>query len=336
VSSRAPSTTVFLSLLLALSSLSGCSKLFTGTVTEKAAAPEQPKVLGGERVSRDGVVKSDAKNPKEAPVQLSVAQSFYVGDTLHIKVRVAAKTSLPTDRLVVGITALREGQIVETHYSRLLEETGQALLRSGESALIPFQLTSQDSSEYQIQCSWGEEAAALWSKVGGAAAQTGEAVAAASQAPDARAMAPISEAPTDLPLNAPDPVKPPLPGASGEEAAIEDVALDEQEDACAQPPCDRRYTLTARVVNHGASPITNVRLAVGFSWSESAQRPKSPPKGKEQQDGEELVDLGSKALQPGQGRKLRVKVARAVPVVPGGAFLPYIRLLDWKKAPVSG
>ena len=322
-----------------LAASAGCSKLYTGKVSEKITAPEQPKVLGGERVSRDGVVKSDAKNPKEAPVQISVAQSFYVGDILHIKVRVGAKTSLPTDRLIVGITALKEGQVVETHFSRLLEETGQALLRSGDSALIPFELSTQDSSEYQIQCSWGEEAEALWSKLGNPTVASATAEASAAQ-PDARAMAPTDPASgeilsANIPVDGPTPVKPPLPGKSGEEAAIEDVALDEQEDACANPPCDRRYTLAARIVNHGSTPIQNVRVAVGFSWSESAQRPKAPPKGKEQQPGEELVDLGDKALQPGQGRKLKVKVARAVPVVPGGAFLPYIRLLDCKKADAS-
>src|SRR5689334_8293837 len=100
-----------------LAGLTGCAKLFN-------AAPAQP----------------GAKPP--APLQASVSQAFFVGGTLHIKVKLQALASVPTESVVVGVLGLREGQVVERKYERLLDVLKEPTFVRGNSALVPFELTA--------------------------------------------------------------------------------------------------------------------------------------------------------------------------------------------------
>jgi hypothetical protein len=56
----------------------------------------------------------------------------------------------------------------------------------------------------------------------------------------------------------------------------------------------------------------------------------APPNGgNELLDGEELIELDSLQLASGEIKPLRISVDRPIPSVPGGAFYPYLRILNY-------
>lgn len=292
--------------------------------------PHTPKVLGGTVLAAQG--NSPNSQGKEAPLQLKVAQAFFVGENLNVKVRLTAKASMPSEKLVVGVIGLHEGNVVETHYARIKEITNEPLVIAGQSVLVPFELSSHELTEYQVSGSWGEEAVELWAE------KKDENKAPLVEKPEDE-KAPVTEVQPSAPPKEEKPaakveesdeipmIKPGFLGSTNT-ATLEGVELQEQPEECTEAPCDIRYTILARVVNRSRSPLTGIKLAVGISWSENKSLPRSPANGASVESGEELVDLKQSVLDPGQSKKLRVKVARAVPVIPGGAFLPYIRVVS--------
>ncbi len=115
---------------------------------------------------------------------------------------------------------------------------------------------------------------------------------------------------------------------SSGEVSLQDVEIETDESACADSKsCDIHYVLRAKVLNESGRELKLIELAVGFAWGESNSLPKPPARGLPKQPGEELVQLQAVNLGPGGSKKLKIKIDRGVPVVPGGAFIPYIRIV---------
>ncbi|MFN8389264.1 MAG: hypothetical protein U0136_03135 [Bdellovibrionota bacterium] len=333
------------------------------------ASPGAPSMPGEAAVSPPSALgQTQGEVAKPAPLTVSVAQAFFVGEQLHVKVRLEAKTALPTDQIVVSVLGLREGQVVEKHHQIASRMSPDAKLYSGQSLLIPFALAGKDLSEYQVQCRWGADAVQVASheKLDSAQREESDPGAAA----DVEATAVVQSSQDRLPDDQPEVITPksgvagaevkaPMTGSiaetdlqprtspAAEDAAraslasgplvegpgkleIKDVGLEEETVACGQPPCDRRYTLRARVVNTGGGPLSELELGVGLAWAEGTSLPKPPADYEPKRNREETVALKQIVLRPGDSKKLKIKIDRAVPVVPGGAFVPYIRIIQAK------
>jgi hypothetical protein len=310
--------------------------------------------LGGVVAERQQTVSEEMEHSaaaqdsvaKLSPLSLSVAQAFYVGERLQVKVKLETKIKLPASQIVVSILGLKEGRIVEQHDQRLSAVTSDAELAPGAALLLPFELTVKDLSEYQIQCRWGKDAEHV--------AEDVQALPEIESSPDADAQ-PVSlaqpaaettqrnEAESEPKAQAlSDEAQPSAAEASSARASLDaspekgvqirDAELEEETETCATPPCDKRYTLRARVVNQGTAALSSIEIGVGLTWAEGNSLPVPPADFTAQREGEEAVRLGELVLHPGESKKLKIKISRAVPVVPGGAFLPYIRIIQAEKS----
>ena len=318
----------------AVFALVGCGSVHPSEFA--GASPAAPRILGGHRIeSSNGSVQSFPPGAgREPPLSVSVAQAFYADDRLNIKVRVLAKTELPSDELVVSIVGLREGHTIEKKHQRIGKLLEHATIRGGESVLVPFELEGRELSEYQVQTRWGSDAVdfaeedTVPDKVETAAPVPPDARALAPNAPthpDESAAPPVDLNPDEIPIVTPSAQAKPAPPEGRLE--LRNVQLVSDDRGCTKPPCDLHYVIHARAVNEAAVPIGKLQLAVGFAWSESESLPKPPERGLPKQPREELVDLGTLVLSAGEGKKLKIRINRGVPEVPGGAFLPYIRIV---------
>lgn len=280
-----------------------------------------------------GISQSSVEPPltPESPVDVRVDRAFYQGDGLHVKVRVTSKTELPTADIVVNITGLDEGQVIESYEQRLSEVFPLDELDVGEAALLDFVLKNPELSEYQVQCRWGEEAH--------------KPIAVASDAPDLPATEPVESARAALavPEQANAPAAPEIVAKqeapqetkgievplipTGGDLVLKLSELEKREVTCDQPPCDRYYTIRATLLNQSASPIGGIVLASGLQWVNDGATMNPPEPFSKVLEGESVVGLEGFVLQPSKEKKLKVAVDRAVPTVPGGQFVPYLRLV---------
>ncbi len=118
----------------------------------------------------------------------------------------------------------------------------------------------------------------------------------------------------------------PLEPAQGE-LMLTVTELEQREVTCDSPPCDRFFTIRAALRNGGATPIGGIALASGLQWVNEGATLRSPEPYSKALEGESVVKLDGFILQPGKEKKLKVAVDRAVPTVPGGQFVPYLRLV---------
>jgi hypothetical protein len=111
--------------------------------------------------------------------------------------------------------------------------------------------------------------------------------------------------------------------------SLEDVSIEERTVDCPVAPCDVLYTMNGRVVNHLPAAVSNIELAVGLYWTVEGMLPLIPAYASVPTNAEEVVSLGNSAV-PGKGSKLiRVNIDRKIPVVPGGRFIPHLRVVGF-------
>lgn len=266
---------------------------------------------------------SDVEAPiaPEAPVEVRVDRAFYQSDGLHVKVRVTSKTDLPTSDIVVNVTGLDEGQVIESYEQRLSEVFPVDELDVGEAALLDFLLKNPELSEYQVQCRWGEEAHKPATPEIAAAPQEvapGDARAALGISPSAIGSAPVAALAAEIEL-------PLLP--TGGDLVLKLAELEQRSVNCEQPPCDRYFTIRATLLNQSAAPIGGIVLASGLQWVNDGATVRPPEPFSKVLEGESAVALDGFVLQPGKEKRLKVAVDRAVPTVPGGQFVPYLRMV---------
>jgi hypothetical protein len=252
-----------------------------------------------------------------APISIEVRQAFLQEDTLHIKLGLSAKTFVETDSVYVGVRGLADGVTVVEEFRLVADESDRKWLDADSKLLVSFNIPAKGLSEYQVFGAWGEDAKGLAKRL---SASTSSAALGAraklspsleSIQPDVNSVRKKNLVPTD-----------------GRPVGLEDVDIESEVDDCPAQPCDIRYRIVARIKNMSKkSAIDSIELAIGLYWASEGQLPQTPQSGSMATANEEVVALKELAISPGESKAIRVRVNRGVPQIPGGRFVPHIRIL---------
>jgi hypothetical protein len=228
---------------------------------------------------------------KEPPLDLQITQSFVQASKLHVKVLVNAKTDFPADEVIVSLFGLRDGEIVEKQTKLMSEEINSRELSNGQSVVLYFVLNKTDLSEYQVKCSWGKDALEIIASI------------------KAGSIEPTTNV----------------------NVFLDEIEIVEQTVSCNIAPCDIFYTLFGTINNQSDNRIPEIDLAIGLFWVNEGQTLPSIEAHTKLAPNEEVISLSNINLAPGESRKVRVTVDRGVPILPGGKFIPRLRILDHSK-----
>jgi hypothetical protein len=232
----------------------------------------------------------DPPAPEEPPVRVVITRSEVLDDNLLVEVQLQAKTEIPSKVLAVSLIGLNDGVKVSQVTRPVSEVWSQPKIESGDRVKLEFQMPASGLEEYQVVCSWGDEAKNLL---------------AASAAPDSA-----------------------LPSSGFPALLLTNVVVDAESETCPSPPCALKYSIRAELVNSSAvESKTDISLALGLFWAEKGQAPAFPGDAAPLSLNEEKIKLDGVVLPPGGSQKLNVEVDRDVPVVDGGAFVPHLRIL---------
>ncbi len=329
-----------LAVFAAVMLLTGCG------VGKTLSAPDslKPEAQGSEQSDPSGAKsqRGTADLGGEAPVQADVTQAFFVGGDLHVTIQLLAKTEIAAAKLIVRLLGLETGTIRKVQEQRASEIVGEDTLEAGESLLFRLKVPAENLTEYQIQVAWGAEAdiASPKPQPGPQPSHGGEASAGTGSSDDGEAGAGEVGGDSGSPEsgNGAEAVVSGRSSADGVKSLIgfRATELEETGGRCGAPPCDKQYAIRAEIENASEERLSNVRLAVGIYFSVPGMVPSWKRNLEPLADGEEVIDLGGTVLEPGALKKIKVDVDRKVPVVTGGAFLPYVRVLDYKPSVNSG
>jgi hypothetical protein len=298
------------------------------------SAPEEPLVVRETAVIgsvpsiplvQSSSVIGTSRREREAPLELKVAQAFFDEEDLVVKVHLTAKTAMRADEIVVGVVGLEEGNVVEEKLQFVNEVVSQEILAPQSVTALRFTLTAKNLSEYQIRCSWGDEV----QKVKAAAAD----LAAIEEQLRNSSRASLSKNPAQVDTR--EPPHPPVmmpprivrPAMPERPLSLEQVEIQEDRGDCREEPCESYFTIHATIKNHTNGLIQGVRLAVGIYWAKTGRLPQLPAVDASLRPSEELVTLDTLELDSEQSKRVRIKVDRKIPRVPGGSFIPHVRLL---------
>lgn len=115
---------------------------------------------------------------------------------------------------------------------------------------------------------------------------------------------------------------------AGNQVVIRNLKKVKTQSECAKPPCDYFYSLNAVVQNTGSRAIKNVAFGIGIYWKGDQQKALFPEFGEPLGENEEVLEQSNINLAPGESKNISVELEQAIPVVPGGAFVPNIRVLN--------
>lgn len=274
---------LFIFLLLLATQFLACSRAAKSTLKE------------------DYLLAADNHNPpiKKQPLTLTVSQAFYVSNKLNVKVLLEANTDYPSNKIVIKISALKQGEIVEEQLKLVSELVEDSEIKTNQRLIIPFEMQAEDFNEYQIHCSWGNDAAML-----------------------------IQQHSQNFPLKNKNPeVKVDTPTKDIE---LERVELIERNQDCKNTTaCPLHYSISAVLINKSANNASNIKLAVGIVWAEVGKLPQVFKDFESLKDSEELLDLESYVLNAFSEKKVKVDIDREVPNLSAGKFFPYIRIVEF-------
>jgi hypothetical protein len=293
----------------------------------------------------------------EAPLDVEVSQAFIRDQQLNVMVRLTPKTDMDSKVVAVSVSGLLDGEVREEQIQSLADATEMPRLLGGESYVLLFALQAQDLSEYQVKASWGKEAQELLASIQAVEFETekfGQQEARANLKRDFRSEDVLTAQRTELAKEEEKPIA--LKQASSTKslstmaaqqtesrvAAIREsqnstesgltvdvVGIERSQIDCDESPCDDLLSINALLVNNTDSPITEIVLGMGLFWANSGDTPDLPSNGTEALDTEEVINIVGVSIEPGQEKKIRVRVDRPVPIVPGGEFIPHLRLLSF-------
>lgn len=133
---------------------------------------------------------------KESPVTVVVHQAFFVGQRLVVKARLTARTELRASEVLVGIQGVKEGQVLTRSFQPLSAVVSGETLGAEKSVLVTLELPAEAITEYQLVCSWGDDARQLRAELLRTAPQ---ALVRAEGAGSAEGTSPVSNGSAEVP-----------------------------------------------------------------------------------------------------------------------------------------
>lgn len=306
----------FLLLFLVGCAISGCGQIF-GSAHAKAKP-----ALTSDAVERSRNGEAAADSPKEPPLDIGVDQAFIEKEQLRVRARVTAKTQLDPKLVRVTVSGLHEGNVVEEQEKNLAEEFPFPVLEAGKAAVIHFALPAESLSEYQVKCSWqepGSDQRAVVSAQGKPAVEGVVTAAVPLQTPSAPTIASEKVSPRAEPVV--------ISGGRG--LILENIGVESREIPCGSKSCDKLFTVYGELLNDSGRTVRNISLALGLFWKDQGASLGLPADSAGTlSENEETVELGELELPPGMSKRMKIEVDRAVPQLPGGSFVPHLRV--WK------
>lgn len=347
--------------VLVASSVTACG-LVSSSIVSSSALEQSDFSLQPETEVKQASLPAVFNQPQVekaiAPVEVEVAQAFFDENTLNIKVHLKTLKEMSPDEILVGVSGLRDGVVVEQDLKKVSEVFTGSSLDSDSLVALRFTLDSKDLSEYQIICVWGEQrvASTLEARLPEQELEADpevmtKVVAASDDIPPVTSglitSTPLAVAATEDAVNLDvgeletfnlntnnqntdnqNAVNQDIVNQEAGELEISDIDIVSDVISCKAEPCDISYTVYANLINNSSQSIDTVKIAVGLYWANEGQLPKIPEASNRLLSSEELVELSDVSLASGRSQKVKMKLDRNVPQVPGGSFIPHIRLLE--------
>lgn len=280
----------------------------------------------------------DLGEESPAPMVVDITQAFIENGQLRVQARLEAKTSLQTAKVVLQLSGLKDGEVVEQQIQRLSELTPLSELSSGQAVAAQFALNSGELTEYQLRCSWGADAVALLDRVApkeglydatssrgrleNAKVRGAELVKSESHEPNDEISTVLrkSDHEDHTPENKTAPIQ-----TSG--AFLLNTRVEQTDEQCIGQYCEHRYAVSGSLINGTEQTLSGVVLGLGVYWAANGEQPELPNANAPLAKNEKEIRLSRLQLAPHQSRQIRVTVDRAIPGIPGGSFVPHLRLV---------
>ncbi|MDD2941663.1 MAG: hypothetical protein PHC51_01740 [bacterium] len=117
---------------------------------------------------------------------------------------------------------------------------------------------------------------------------------------------------------------------SVEQLILRNVETEIFKSDCVAEVCSEQHAVSATVFNQSKTGCSNISVAIGVFWSdENFPAQVMPINLSPLSDHEEKVSLGAMTLFPGEGRRVRLRIERHLPILSGGKFSAHLRILDY-------
>ena len=295
---------------------------------------------------------SDAKDRTgKAPVEVQIKSASKDEGLLKVAVTLKPFTKLHTKDVAVALVGLRGDKIVEKQSSMLNALVGERILEKSEKVDVEFVLSAANLTDYQVKCSWGQDAEILANQK---KKRETKIISAIETSPEEEALVGTSSsaAPktthktyksneelsrSSLKADDSETLQEQVASAfNGEnnsykfasELRIKSIKKIKKILSCESPPCDFQYVLDAIVENNLDYEVNEVSLGVGLYWKSAGKSELSfPNPGDPISENEELIKEKI-SIAPGQSQTISVELDRAIPDVAGGEFVPHLRIIN--------
>ena len=223
-------------------------------------------------------------------------------------VRLIPQTSLATGKVILILTGLNEGEVVEEQIKRLTNVVQAQEIEKDEPINVEFTMPSPTITEYQVKCVWGDEALSYVARV-----EKSE-----------RPITPERTSPAASAATAPQ--------ADGGGLLLDNLIRQKEELPCGKASCDYVYVLKFDLVNRTQQIVTMAKLAMGMLWLEEGQDLPTITAGTELRADEQIVELNGITIAPGQAKKVSIKIDKPLAAIPGGGFVPTLRIIKYSSS----
>lgn len=106
---------------------------------------------------------------------------------------------------------------------------------------------------------------------------------------------------------------------------LEDLRVETFTMGCLSPPCGKNYKVIGKIVNQGTDIVGQVTLGASFAWVPNGSTFEingyNP-------SNEKHLKIEQITLNPGDRKAFKIDLDRTVPDLPGGRYIPIIRILN--------
>ena len=257
------------------------------------------------------------------PLSIEVVKDSIIDHTLYANVRLNPRAIMNSQDVVLEAIGLNNGEVVERVSQNVADLTSNAPLQPGVPLDLEFTLGADRLGEYQIVCAWGHKdnlAEKALSRGRIASPSSGEESNNRAQLEEQQLAIQQSAKVTEI-FDRPDEV-----------LVLRNVATISDPETCSKKPCEYRYVVEGQLANYGKKPIRDIFLALGIYWEEHGRKTIYPKNFAVLGANEEKVPLGDFILNSGQSRNIKLTVNRSIPDIPGGRFVPHLRILSGDSA----